>query len=170
MRTLLLLRHAKSSWQDRRLDDAERPLAPRGARAARRMGRYLAEAGLVPDLVLCSTARRAVETWERAAAELPRPPRVRLERALYLADPERILAAVAGADADVKRLLVVGHNPGFQALAVALAGGRHAPGASRIGKFPTGALARFAIRRGGWPQVGSGAAELEDLVRPRDLE
>jgi phosphohistidine phosphatase len=170
MRTLLLLRHAKSSWGDRRLDDAERPLAPRGARAARRMGRYLAEAGLVPDLVLCSTARRAVETWERAAAELPRPPRVRFERDLYLADPERILAAVAGADPGAKRLLVVGHNPGFQALAVELAGGPHAPGASRIGKFPTGGLARFAVADGGWREIAGAAAELEDFVRPRDLE
>jgi phosphohistidine phosphatase len=170
MRTLLLLRHAKSSWRDRRLDDADRPLAPRGARAARRMGRYLAEAGLVPDLVLCSTARRAVETWERAAAELPRPPRVRLERALYLAEPERILAALAAADAGARRLLVVGHNPGFQALAVALAGGPQAPGVSRIGKFPTGALARFALPKGGWPEVGAGAAKLVDFVRPRDLE
>jgi phosphohistidine phosphatase len=164
MRTLLLLRHAKSSWDA--ADDHERTLAPRGVRAAALLGAYLAEEGRAPDLVLCSTARRAVETWQRVAAQLPKPPRVVLDAALYLAAPERILARVQRADDRVRRLLVVGHNPGFQELALELAG---SAGAARIGKFPTCALAIFEIARGGWSELSPADASLAEFVRPVDL-
>jgi len=167
MRTLLLLRHAKSSWDVK--DDHERTLAPRGARAAALLGAYLAEPGRAPDLVLCSTARRAIETWERAAEQLAKPPRVVLDEELYLAAPARILARIRRADDRARRLLVVGHNPGFQQLAVELAGGAEAPGAARVGKFPTCALAVFELARGAWSELSPGRVELAGFVRPADL-
>lgn len=169
MRTLLLLRHAKSSWDDDRRDDHERPLAPRGVRAAALVGAYLAEESRAPDLVLCSAARRAVETWERAAAVLPRAPRLVLDEALYLASPEQILARVRRVEDRVARLLVVGHNPGFQQLALELAGGAASAEARRIGKFPTGALASFTLARAGWSELAPGRVRLADFVRPADL-
>jgi phosphohistidine phosphatase len=167
MRTLLLLRHAKSSWDA--ADDHERTLAPRGLRAAALVGAYLAEDGRAPDLVLCSTARRAVLTWERAAAQLEEQPRVVLDAQLYLASPERILARIGHADERARRLLVVGHNPGFQQLAVRLAGGPDSEGAGRIGKFATAGLASFEIARGGWSELSAERAKLADFVRPADL-
>jgi phosphohistidine phosphatase len=166
MRTLLLLRHAKSSWDTK--DDHERTLAPRGVRSAALLGAYLAEAGRAPDLVLCSTARRAIETWERAATQLAKPPRVVLDEELYLASPERILARIRRADDRADRLLVVGHNPGFQQLAVELAGGAGSA-AVRIGKFPTCALAIFEAARGAWSELSPGRVELAEFVRPADL-
>jgi len=169
MRTLLLLRHAKSSWDDDRRDDHERPLAPRGVRAAALLGAYLAEEDRAPELVLCSTARRAVETWRRAAAQLHDAPRLELDEALYMAEPEQILARIRRTDDRVRRLLVVGHNPGFQQLAAELAGGADAPDAARIGKFPTCALARFMLAHGGWRELAAGRVRLADFVRPADL-
>ena len=138
-------------------------------RAAALLGAYLAEEDLAPDLVLCSTARRAVETWERASAQLAKPPRVVLDEELYLASPERILARVRRADDRVRRLLVVGHNPGFQQLAAELAGGAGSSGGARIGKFPTCALAIFELARGGWSELSPGRVKLADFVRPADL-
>jgi len=168
MRTLQLLRHAKSDWGDSAADDHERVLAPRGERAASLVGVHLAQ-GAAPELVLCSTARRAVQTWERAAAQLPSPPRVELDAALYLASPDEILARVRRVDDSVRSVLVVGHDPGFQALAVKLAGGAGTEGAARIGKFATAALATFAFRRGGWSALDVRSGALTDFLRPADL-
>jgi phosphohistidine phosphatase len=169
MRILQLLRHAKSNWDGPAGDDHGRVLAPRGQRAATLVGVHLAQQDAAPELVLCSTARRAVETWERAAAQLPHPPPVELDEALYLASPAQILARVQRVDAAVRRVLVVGHNPGFQALAVQLAGGPGSEGAARVGKFATGALATFSLRRGGWAELDARATSLTDFVRPADL-
>lgn len=167
MRTLHLLRHGKSS-REGGLDDRDRPLAPRGARAAALIGLYLAQERVVPDLVLCSTARRAVETWELVAAELPRAPQVRREDALYMVAPEALLARVQRVDDAVRSLLVVGHNPAFLALATSLAAS-DADAVRRIGKFPTAALASFAYERGGWSALAPGRASLVRFVRPADL-
>lgn len=169
MRTLLLLRHAKSDWDDERQADHERPLAPRGVRAARRMGAHLAESGVAPDLVLCSTARRAVETWRLAAAELGGDCALELDAELYLAAPARILERVHRVPDRCRTLLVVGHNPGFQELALQLAGGQRTAAGARIGKFPTAALARFALPRGSWRELAPGRTRLEAFVRPSEL-
>src|SRR4030095_7289748 len=130
---------------------------------------HLAQQATAPELVLCSTALRAVETWERAAAQLAQPPPVELDDGLYLASPAQILARVRCVDDAVRSVLVVGHNPGFQSLAAQLAGGPGSEGASRIGKFATGALATFSFRRGGWAELDARAAGLVDFVRPADL-
>jgi phosphohistidine phosphatase len=167
MRTLLLLRHAKARTDDVGGDSA-RPLAPRGLRAAERMGEEIAERGWVPDLVLCSTARRARETWDQASAALRPAPRVAFDEKLYLASPARILARVREVDVRVRTLLVVGHNPGFHELACDLA----ASGAARdrIGKFPTAALARFELADGDWAEAGPGALRFIEIVAPKELD
>jgi phosphohistidine phosphatase len=167
MRTLLLLRHAKARTEDAG-GDAARPLAPRGRRAAERIGEHLAERGLVPDLVLCSTALRARQTWERAAAALRSEPRVELDGSLYLASPARILARVQEVRPAIATLLVVGHNPGFHELAYELAGSSAAR--DRLGKCPTAALARFELAEGSWSAAGPGLLRFVELVAPRDLD
>lgn len=171
MRTLLLLRHGKSSWDEPGLADFERPLAPRGRRAAAAIGRYLRASGPLPDLVLCSAARRARETWTIAAAELGHAPRRRTERGLYLAAPDRLLARLRRCPEAAETVLLIGHNPGLASLAVGLAGTGEAEALARLRrKLPTGALAilRFDLQR--WADLAEGGGQLERLVLPRALE
>jgi phosphohistidine phosphatase len=169
MPELLLLRHAKSGWKDRSHDDFDRPLAPRGRRAAPLMGRWLAEHGLEPDLVLCSTARRAVETLELLLTALASGPETSCLKTLYLAPPSRLLAVLRRLGPDRGRVLLVAHNPGLHHLAVALAGRPGGPAGLLLAeKFPTAALARFQVES--WPELGHRPARLLDFVRPRDLE
>lgn len=172
MRELLLLRHAKSAWDVPGLDDHARDLAPRGKKAAKKMGALLAEKGLLPDLVLCSTAKRAVRTLELLAQELPRPLEVRYLDALYLASEETMLKLVREQDDAVRRLMLVGHDPGFHRLALSLVGAGDAE-AIRTGlvqKFPTGALARLAFPVAHWAEITPGGAELLAFYKPRELD
>lgn len=170
MKTLLLLRHAKSSWDDHSLDDFDRPLNERGRQAAPRMGRWIRDNDLVPDHVLCSAASRARETWEAVSAELGGPVVVTVLRSLYLAEPEGILDLVHRANDTDEVLMVVGHNPGFEDLARLLTQrGKGRALGLLADRMPTGALAvlRFDVDR--WEEVGAGGGTLLHFVRPRDL-
>ncbi|MCS6780687.1 MAG: histidine phosphatase family protein [Geminicoccaceae bacterium] len=172
MRELLLLRHAKSAWDVPGLDDHARDLAPRGKKAAKKMGALLAEKDLLPDLVLCSTAKRAVRTLELVAEQLPRPLEVRCLDALYLASEEAMLKLVRAQDDAVRRLMLVGHDPGFHRLALELVGAADAE-AIRTGlvqKFPTGALAHLALPIAHWAEIAPGKARLVAFYKPRELD
>ena len=111
-RTLVLLRHAKSAWPD--LPDHERPLAPRGRRAAPVMGRWLRQAACVPDYVLCSTARRARQTWQLAEGALRKKPPVIFEHGIYGASAAGLLDLVRHAPSAARTVVVVGHEPLFR--------------------------------------------------------
>jgi phosphohistidine phosphatase len=161
MKTLLLLRHAKSSWKDDALPDHDRPLNGRGRRDAPRVGRHLLEEGLVPDVVVASTAERARRTAEAVAEVSGFAGGVRLEAALYAATPGAILGVVRALPDEVRTALLVGHNPGLEALASALAG--------RQEILPTAALARFEIAAERWQDAGP-PARLVSVWRPRDPE
>ena len=168
MRTLHVLRHAKSSWDDAGLDDQDRTLAPRGERAATLLGVYLAQERVAPDLVLCSSARRAIDTWQRVAAQLPRVPRVRREDALYAASARALLDRLRRVDdASVGSLVLVGHEPGLGELARTLVAA-DADAVRRLAKFPTTALASFAVA-GAWSELGRCDVALTRFVRPSDL-
>ena len=167
MKTLLLLRHAKSAWDDPGLADMERPLTPRGQAAAARMGRHLRDTGLVPERVLCSPARRAAETLALVLAGPTHTPVVDQRPELYLRGWSALLAAVQGLPGAVDRAMLVSHNPDIHELAVALAGSG-AP-AALAAKYPTGALAvlRFAVQD--WRAVAPGTGTLQEFVSPRHL-
>lgn len=170
MPDLLLLRHAKSRWDEPALGDHDRDLAPRGEKAARLMGRLLEREGLVPDLVLCSTARRAVRTLDLVVAELGAAPAVKQLKSLYRAAPSRLLDVIQRQDDAVRRLLVVGHNPGLHELVLRLVGsGDAALRAELIAKLPTSALARLDFAGAGWQAVVPGGGRLVGFWRPRDL-
>ena len=168
-RQLVLLRHAKSAWLD--VADHDRPLAKRGLRDAPGAGRWLRQAGYVPDLVVCSTARRTSETWELAAAELGASPPVRFERRVYEANTDQLLQLVRESPATAGTLLVVGHEPTMSQLTLLLArtAASSADGAlERVRlKFPTAAIAVLQFT-GVWPDLGPGRAELADYVVPAD--
>ncbi|ESY85570.1 histidine phosphatase [Mesorhizobium sp. LNHC220B00] len=168
MKQLLLLRHAKSSWDDPDLDDFDRPLAERGLKAAQLIGRELAARDWLPDQVLVSPALRTRDTWRLVAAELPVHPRVAFAEALYDAAAADILSQLRKADPSSGCLLVLGHNPGLEELAKRLAGsGSEAKARKRLEKkFPTAALARFVLEDD-WS--GLSAARLTHSLRPKDL-
>ena len=164
-RRLYLLRHAKSSWDERGLADHDRPLAARGRRAAKAIGRHLREQGIEPDLVLCSSAARTRETLERIG---PLHGDVRIESGLYGADAGTLLERLHEVPAATSSVMLIGHNPGIEQLALALARPGPAVGELEV-KFPTGALATLTFQDS-WDGLDRGTAELVDFVRPRDLE
>jgi phosphohistidine phosphatase len=174
-RNLVLFRHAKSAWPD--VPDHERPLAGRGIRSAPVMGRWLRDAGLVPDLVLCSTARRARETWQFAQAGLGASPPVSFEDRIYDEDTPGLLALIHEVPPATGTLLLIGHNPAIEDLALTLASPPGATGPEAASaddlermraKFPTAAIA--VLRPAGtWRGLAPGRARLTAFVTPRDL-
>ena len=171
MKRLYLLRHAKSNWADPDKLDADRPLSPRGRRAAPAMGRFMRKQQLVPALVLASTARRAEETWDLLAEALRADVPVEASDKLYLASPARLLKAIRAVDDKIPSLAIVGHNPGLQALALELAGGGDATARARImTKYPTGGLAVLDFMVDRWADVAASGGRLERFVVPRDLD
>jgi phosphohistidine phosphatase len=169
VRRLVLLRHAKSAWPD--VADHERPLARRGRRDAPVAGRWLRSAGRVPDRVVCSTARRARETWQLAAAELGASPSVSFDQRVYGAAAGELLDLAREIAPGTGTLLIVGHDPAMQELTLALAGpgGGDAPALERVRfKFPTAAIAVLEFT-GTWRGLGPQQARLTAFVVPRDL-
>jgi phosphohistidine phosphatase len=174
MPTLLLLRHAKSSWADDGARDFDRALAPRGERAAPLMGAFMAQHELTPDLVLCSPAVRARETLDLVLGELTKKPVVQYADELYLASPREMVALlhalpIAAETGAPERVMVVGHNPGFQTLARLLCQGGDEDGlAALAGKFPTAALAVIDFE-GAWGKIATGSGLLRLFATPRAL-
>ncbi len=172
MPTLFLLRHAKSSRDDPDLDDFDRPLAPRGCKAAPRMGVEMAARGWMPDMALVSPAVRTSQTWTLVSGALTREqaPDTRFEEGLYMAPCASILSHVCALPESVSSVLVVGHNPGLHECALTLAGPHSDTAAlqSVEAKFPTAALARFDIEDD-WIALLPGRARLTHVVRPGDL-
>lgn len=168
-RQLLVLRHAKSSRDDPKLADFDRPLAPRGLKTAPLIGRELSRRGWLPDLALVSPALRTRDTWRLVAAELPKHGPAEFAEELYAAAPAAILACVRQAKAT--SLIVIGHNPGLQNFVLRLAGTGSDEGVFKKveAKFPTAALARFTVKED-WANLDFGRARLTHFVRPKDLE
>ncbi|MGH2945214.1 MAG: phosphohistidine phosphatase SixA [Solirubrobacteraceae bacterium] len=167
MKRLYLLRHAKSSWKEPGLSDHDRPLAGRGRRAANAIARHLREQGIEPQLVLCSPARRARETLEPIEPALGRRA-VRVEPELYGASVGALLEQLRAVRDDLESVMLVGHNPGLQQLALALA--RPAPELDELeAKYPTAALVTLAFPGPSWRDLDRDTADLVGFVRPRDL-
>lgn len=165
-RTLILIRHAKSDWDDPRLDDFDRPLNPRGRRSAEAVGRWLAARGHVPDACLLSGALRTVETWEILSSAFPAPPRAREDRRLYHAPREVILDVLRRAEGTTVAL--IGHNPGFADFATSIAA--RAPAHPRFADYPTCATTVMRFGTETWDGIGWGQADVVDFTVPRDLE
>ena len=167
-RELLILRHAKSAWDTDAPADFDRPLALRGLRASKRMGRYIADTGLVPDAVVCSTATRAVQTILGVAqAARFTLQSVRFESAIYEADLSTLLDVLGTCKPDAQRTMIVGHNPGLEYLLDHLAGGVPIPGDGKL--LPTAAFARLDLP-GDWRRLARGQGKLLGLTRVRDLD
>lgn len=170
MKIVFLLRHAKSSWDHGSLADHERPLAPRGIKAASVVGAHMREAGYLPDLVLCSTAKRTRETLELVLSELDAEAHVEWDEGIYLAAPEHLLEVLQTAPDTAESILMVGHNPGTGMLADALCGEGPTDQLRLMAtKFPTAGLAIIELRVDRWEEVRVGCGTLREFTRPRDI-
>ncbi|MEC9368209.1 MAG: histidine phosphatase family protein [Pseudomonadota bacterium] len=167
---LSLLRHAKSDWAGGMSNDHARPLAPRGEKAAPRMGRHIASSGKVPDTILCSTAKRARQTLDLVLPELGMQPKVKYLDELYHAGPEAMMAVLRRLPPSCTHAMIVGHNPGMQALALDLARRNGSADLAAVrSKYPTAALALYQLE-GNWPDLRKGSGKLLAFVTPRDLK
>jgi phosphohistidine phosphatase len=170
MLTLSLLRHAKSSWNNPALPDQDRPLATRGVTDAPLMGRAMAERGIDPDLVLCSSARRTRDTLALVLPELKVEPEVVYKDALYHPSPGEMLEILRDAPPSASRLLIVGHNPEIQAFALDLIGSGPRHYRDRLEeKFPTAGLAVINFTSGAWKAVTVNSGSLNLFLSPKDL-
>jgi phosphohistidine phosphatase len=169
-RSLLLLRHAKAKRPTPDLEDFDRTLNGRGRDAARLVGKLLRTERLVPDLVLCSSARRARETWELVENALGKKVPAQYDRTLYLANPTAILRIVRHQADAVRRMMVVGHNPGLERLALVLAGEAADDDIARLhAKFPTAALAAISFEARRWRDIDRGTGRLDCYLVPRNV-
>ncbi len=172
MRTIFVLRHAKSDWNDPAIDDFARPLAPRGLTAAPGIGRFLRDRGFAPERVVCSTAVRARATWDLVAKEMATAPAAEFSDALYLAPKQKILAMIRALPDTCASVLVVGHNPGLHDLVLGLAGAQsNAKLLKRIERgFPTAAFAVLVFDVDRWREIADYSGRLETFVRPKSLK
>ena len=162
MKTLLLLRHAKSSWKDSGVDDHDRPLNQRGKRDAPRMGQLLKDESLLPDFIVSSSAKRARRTAECVAQYSGYRGETRVTSELYAADPDAIREVIRATPDTISRLLVVGHNPGLEELLEQLT--------SAYTPLSAGALARFNLEIDAWAAFGPEVqTPLATLWQPREL-
>jgi phosphohistidine phosphatase len=179
MRQLLLLRHAKAASGDPGQSDHARPLTALGREAAASMRATIRELGLVPDVILVSSARRTLQTLE-ALSPWDETPIIEPMDGLYMATPAQLLGIIGGIAETVRGLMVIGHNPGLHELALRLAGVHGLSSNGNIGSparllaegFPTGALAEFTVAKS-WRDLGSAgggaSGRLVRFIRPRDL-
>ena len=161
MKTLLVLRHAKSSWDDPSLKDFDRPLNGRGLRSAPLMGKYMRKQKLAPELILCSPARRTRETVAlfKEAARLDAP--VRFDERIYEASVEQLCEVIAQIEERVGQAMLIGHNPGLEELLFYLTG--------EEGRMVTAALAKVTLNLEKWSKTSERCGTLDWLVKPRDL-
>lgn len=170
LRGLYILRHAKSSWDSPALPDHERPLDPRGERAALVMGRFIAQRRFLPDLVLCSTAVRAQETLALVSSQWPGVPPTELIPQLYLNGERELMHAIMAVDDIHRTVMVVAHNPDLHDLVTTLARRGDAALLDRAtAKFPTAAFAAIKLPLAHWAGIGHATGTLACFATPRDL-
>ena len=158
MKSLHLLRHAKSSWKDPGLNDHDRPLNKRGRQTAKMMAAYFRRAKIAPDLVICSTAVRAQQTLDPIIKATKKPPKIVLVRGIHEGAQRTLWEQLWNLPESAKSVLLIGHNPALQDLALELA----------RGKFPTGAMARFRFD-GAWKALAPHGALLASFITPKSI-
>ena len=171
MKTLTLLRHAKSGWDDPVARDFDRPLNAKGKRAAAMVGRHMRSLGLAFDHAIASPAVRVAETLEQIESGYGRTIAPALDRRVYLASAATLLDVVHDLPAEAERVLLVGHNPGLEDLVLMLVPA--APDGLRAlveEKYPTATLAEMTFDIADWSAVAEGGGDLRRFVRPRDLD
>ena len=170
MKTIFLLRHAKSSWNKPELDDFERPLAPRGIKSAEKIGKYLKKEKLLPDIIYCSKAVRAKETWELVNRIVKKKNNINYKNKLYMANFSDFLNIIKETKDNFKSLMLISHNPGIENFALEIIKNKESEKYKNIDyKYPTGALSiiKFNIKK--WNEVTSSTGEIYEFIKPKEL-
>jgi phosphohistidine phosphatase len=163
MKTLLIMRHAKSSWKDKDLKDRKRPLSKRGKRNAPQMGELIKEKELVPQIILASDAVRAHQTVELLTGTSGFSGKVQYDDDLYMAEADEYLDSLRKVSDDFERVMIVGHNPGLESLLPLLTG--------RVESLPTAAVAHLTLPIDHWKEISKKTkAELVEIWKPKELE
>lgn len=171
MKTLTLLRHAKSTWDDPVARDFDRPLNRRGRRAAQTVGREMRAQGLAFDQVVASPAVRVKETLEGIAEGYGRSLQPTFDERVYLASAATLIEIVHEAPHESGALLIVGHNPGLEGLALLLTEeGSDGFRAEIAIKYPTATLVEISFAAGSWAEIAEGTGTITRFIRPRDLD
>ena len=161
MKTLFVLRHAKSSWENADLSDFERPLNKRGLEAAPLIGKVIKENGFQPEIILSSPARRAKQTAEIINEKAGINREIKYEERIYEASPARLLEVVSEQSDEAESVMIVGHNPGLEGLVRFLTG--------QIEPMPTAALAVIDLEITKWSEIDSSNGTLRTLIRPKEI-
>jgi phosphohistidine phosphatase len=171
MKTLLVLRHAKSDWDDLTIDDHERPLNERGVKSAARMGRLMRDLDMQPQHCICSTATRSRDTYTLALETLGQDLPVEYLKSLYtFGEGDDLEAAIAAHDGNAERLLVIAHNPAIQGFVLHTCDGGDVFGLGQIRmKYPTAGLSRIEYEMDSWADLPSTKGKLTGFWRPRDI-
>ncbi len=170
MKTLLLMRHAKSSWDDLFCPDHDRTLSARGQKAALDMAGWLSQNDLNPDAVLLSSAKRVQETWELLCPQLASAPSVNTVKNLYMTNADLLLAHIRNTKKTVQTLLVINHEPTLSNLTAQLSTSPLPPSCARaLQKFPTAAIARFDMADK-WSTLSRSTAKFSQFVKPKNLQ
>lgn len=174
MKIIYLLRHAKSDWGDPNLKDLDRALNERGRAAAPLMGAYIKSKRYKPEVVLCSTARRTIETFDLIKAALGKDVNVQFEESLYLASVQHLMSRLGWIDDSFKSAMFIGHNPGMEQFANSLSASPKDADSEKLHrrmreKFSTCAFAVIKAPVKTWREVKSGGGVLTDFMRPKDL-
>jgi phosphohistidine phosphatase len=163
MKTLLIMRHAKSSWKDKDLKDRKRPLSKRGKRNAPQMGELIKEKELVPQIILASDAVRAHQTVELLTETSGFSGKVHYNDDLYMAEADEYLDSLRKVSDEFERVMIVGHNPGLESLLPLLTG--------RVESLPTAAIAHLTLPIDHWKELSKKTkAELLEIWKPKELE
>ncbi len=170
MKTLLLMRHGKSDWENPFLDDHDRPLARRGQRAAVRMGEWLLAQKLAPDTVLMSSATRVVQTWDHVQSKLAADVTATPDENLYMIGADALISKIRQTDSAVDSLMIVNHEPTLSVATEILAKPPAPPSCTRaFQKFPTAAIARIELDIKRWSEVRQNAGRFVQFIRPKQL-
>jgi phosphohistidine phosphatase len=171
MKTLTLLRHAKSSWHDHVPRDFDRPLNKRGRKAARTIGREMRDQGLAFDAVIASPAVRVIETLDDVAEGYGHGLDPSYDKRVYLASPSTLLDVIHEVGDETGTLLIVGHNPGLEQLALLLTSETANGLRSEVEvKYPTATIAEIRLPVTRWSEVARGMGTIARFIRPRDLD
>ncbi len=162
MKTLFLLRHAKSSWKDQALADFERPLNDRGRKAAELVGNFIAKQNVTIDLVISSPAVRTRQTIELVLKAAKRSPELRFDQRVYEASPARLVEITSQIEDDRKSVLLVGHNPGMEELLALLVGVEQ--------HMSTASLAKVILGSKKWDKILGETGVLESFVKAKELK
>ncbi len=170
MLTLSIVRHAKSSWGEASLRDIDRPLNERGKKQALRLGSWLEDRAIAPDLILCSAAKRARQTLKKTQENWQTKADLLIENRLYLASPNTIIALLAEHGEKHAHIMIIGHNPGLHMLAHALANTGEKDDLGLLSeKYPTGTFCSLSLKTDRWKKIGKSSGKLIYLATPKQL-